>query len=403
MPNYMERAVVTGIGIVTANSGNRKDFLTALIEGKSGIGISDMFKKIGVRTDIAGVINESYPEIKNVGDKEKILWMSKKVIDEAFEDCGLSKSNIEDMGPRAGMSFSTSLLGNEYMMKYIAESECKTEDAGIWLLNMQSSIRDIALYVGVKGSVFTTSSACASGTAGAGIALDQIRNGYTDMMLILGCDPLTEFSAAGFHSLKTMSKDGCKPFDKNRDGMIIGESAVAIIVESLSHAKKRNAHIYGEICGYGIGNDAYHITSPDPTGAGAYYTMKSAIENAGIQKEDIDYINVHGTATNINDKMEINAITKLFEADKRYSVMISSTKSMTGHCLGAAGSVELAVVLLSVANDFVPPTVNLFDIADEFKDFNIIQNRSINAKVKYAISNSFAFGGNSACVVVGKY
>lgn len=398
------RAVVTGIGVIASNGLSREEFFKAITEGKSGIGNSEMLQSMGTRSCMAGEVKMKFPEPLRVSDAERTVSLAYKVLDEAFEDSGLTREDISELGKKAGISFSTSLGGNYWLMKHVRNKFAQNESSPEWLIDLPSCTTLVSKYAGVKGPVYTTISACASGTGGASIALDLIRSGKAEVVIILGADPLTDFSAAGFHSLKCMSATGCRPYESDRDGMTMGEGATAIIVESLNRALERNAHIYGEILGYGIGNDAYHMTSPNPDGVGAYKSMRMALKDAGISENDIDYINTHGTATELNDDMEIRAISKLFEEVKdSYKVAISSTKSMTGHCLGAAGSVELAVILLAVDRGEIPPTSTLINPDEAFENYNLIKGKSIKKEVKKALSNSFGFGGHNASIVVGRY
>jgi 3-oxoacyl-[acyl-carrier-protein] synthase II len=244
-------------------------------------------------------------------------------------------------------------------------------------------------------------SACAAGTAGAGIAFDLIKEGKADVMIAGGADPLTKFACTGFHSLKSLSPTCCTPFDKEHDGIIIGEGSAFFVIENLEHAKKRNAKIYGEILGYSINNEAYHITSPQPSGDGALISMKEALRKSNLSLDKLDYINAHGTATKANDNMELKAITNLL-GDKVKDVAISSTKSMTGHCLGAAGSIELAIAMISLSKGFIPPTSTLRNPQEGFEDYNLVKEKGMKKELNYILSNSFAFAGNTSSIVIGK-
>lgn len=404
MANYIRRAVVTGMGVIAANGRNREEFFNATADGKSGLASTELLSAIGTRTSVAGEADINVPEPQKPDDKERALVMAYKVLDEMFEDSGLTREDINNLGMKAGISISTTLWGNIRIIKYASNRHANTENSPDWLIDLPSFVSQAARYAGVKGPCCTTMSACAAGTAGAGVALDYIRSGKTDVMIVLGSDPLTIFSAAGFHSLKSMSINGCKPFDRERDGMSLGEGAAAFVVESLDSALKRGAKIYGEILGYGVGNDAYHMTSPDPEGIGAYKTMMMALEDAATSKDEIDYINAHGTGTELNDVMEINAISRMYENEsERSKFFVSSTKSMTGHCLGAAGSLELAAILLAVKRGVIQPTSSLQNLSEAFEEFNIVKGKGIKKDIKKAMSNSFAFAGNSASIIVGKY
>jgi 3-oxoacyl-[acyl-carrier-protein] synthase II len=403
MAKSRNRAVVTGIGIVAANALSQEEFLVALTNGISGLRSTEMLEKIGVRTRVAGEVNLRFPELEDPEEDDRAILMAYKVIDEAYTDSGITREEVKRLGPKAGISIATAMGGNLRFMKYTLNKTRHVENSPEWLIGAPVVTSRVPRYAGIKGPIYTSSSACAAGTGGAGIALDLIRNGKTELMVVVGVDPLTEFSAAGFHSLKTLSVNGCKPFDKDRDGMTLGEGAAAIIVESLERASQRGAHIYGEILGYGLGNDAHHMTSPDPEGTGACHTLRMALGDAHTDAREIGYINMHGTGTELNDIMEINALVRLYpDPEARRKVYISSTKSMTGHCLGAAGSIELVVTLLALDRNLLAPTVGFENPMEDCKDFVVVQVQGIRQKVKKAMSNSFAFAGHSASIIVGK-
>lgn len=395
------RVVVTGIGVIASNGQNRVEFFQSIFNGESGLKESTLFKKMGIgSTSIAGEVDPSF--INDFSDEEKAVVLAYQAINEAIDDSGLEKSEFKSKGMRCGLSISTSMSGQSNVEKHIKSKIQNPNLNPKYLKDFPDYSRKITRFMGISGPTYITVSACAAGTAGAGIAIDQIRNGNVDLMLVVGMDMISEISAAGFHSLGAMSAKGCTPFDRERDGTSLGEGAAAFIVESLDHAISRNAHIYGELLGYGLSNDAYHITSPDPEGEGAVRAMTMALEDAKLEAQDLDYINVHGTATELNDVMEVRAISKLLD-NKDKKVLISSTKAVTGHCLGAAGSIELAVILKAVNQNIAPLTANLNEVPEQFSELNLVRDLSINQEIKYAISNSFAFSGNAASIIVGKY
>ncbi|SCX88331.1 3-oxoacyl-[acyl-carrier-protein] synthase II [Paenibacillus polysaccharolyticus] len=400
----MSNAVVTGIGIIASNGANKEHFFETIINGQTGLKKSGIFDELHIKsTSIAGEVDEAYLTYQDqIGIEEKSILMAYQAIDEALHDSKINKSEIENLGMKCGLSVSTSISGNLNTMKHIKSKHNNTNTNPEWLVNVPNYTRKVARFCKVSGATYTTVSACAAGTAGVGIAIDQIRNGNLDVVLVVGMDMLADISVAGFHSLESMSVNGCSPFDKNRDGTSLGEGAAAFIVESKEHAMMRNAHIYGELLGYGLSNDAYHITSPDPEGSGAIRAMNMALKEAQLTPQDIDYINVHGTATELNDVMEAKAITDLMEVASP-DVLISSTKAVTGHCLGAAGSVEMAVILMALDRNIVPLTAKLVNVANEFGELKLVHGKSIEKEIKYAMSNSFAFSGNAASVIVGKF
>ncbi len=397
------QAVVTGIGIIAPGGLSKEAFFHSLASEASGLKRNEMLVKLGVKSEVAGGVDQPYRRLELPVEEERLIGLAIAAIDEAMENSRITRQDLAKLGARAGLSFSTSVAGHERIAAFVRNLLDNKDNSPDWLIDVPSCTAQLTSHTGIHGPVYTTMSACAAGTAGAGIALDAIRNGTTDVMVVVGSDALIDTSIAGFHSLQSMSVDGCMPFDKNRDGMTLGEGAAAFIVETLDRAAARGAYIYGELLGYGLGNDAYHITSPDPEGEGAYRTMMMALRDAGLEPADIDYINAHGTATELNDIMEIRSISKLFgSSDEQPRVMISSTKSVTGHCLGAAGSVELAVALFAVDRNIAPSTVRLREPSEEFKAFRILETCSTDREINFAMSNSFAFSGNSASIIVGK-
>jgi 3-oxoacyl-[acyl-carrier-protein] synthase II len=267
---------------------------------------------------------------------------------------------------------------------------------------------NVAIYTGAKGPNINPVTACASATTAIGESFETIKRGAADIMIAGGTEAsITPSAVAGFGNMKALSgrnddpEKASRPFDKDRDGFVIGEGAGIVILETLESAKKRGANIIAEVVGYGASGDAYHITSPAPEGEGAVRAMKAAIERAGMKPEEINYINAHGTSTPLNDKYESTAIKKLF-GDHAYNLKVSSSKSMTGHLLGAAGGVEAIISAMAVKEDIVPPTIN-FEEAGEGCDLDYQPNQAGEAKLNAALSNSFGFGGQNACIIVKKY
>lgn len=399
----MKRVVITGIGVITANANNKDEFEDALYNSRSGIGEVDLFDMSKMRTQLGGQVKKKFGELVNPDDNdERSVLLAKEAMKEALEDGGVSLEYITSFEDRAGISISTSLAGNARMMNYIAENSQGLEYNPKWLARIPSFLYSMVDFVKTKGPCYTTMSACAAGTAGIGIAYDMIKNGNVDLMIAGGTDPLTKFACTGFHALKSLSPTGCKPFDKDHDGIVIGEGSAFFIIETLENALARNAKIYSEILGYSINNEAYHITSPNPTGSGAYRSMKEALDKANLTIDDIDYVNAHGTATKGNDEMELKAIELLF-GDKAKEVAISSTKSMTGHCLGAAGSIELVASIIALEKGFIPATATLNEPQKNYEEFNLVKGKSIKKELNYVLSNSFAFAGNTSSIVIGRY
>lgn len=340
-----------------------------------------------------GAVNLDCPPITKETDYDKSEWMARAAINEACNQAGFHNLDFRELGGKMALSISTSVMASDYILKYLTEGENKEA----WIINSKAYVTRIAKEYKIQGGCYTTSSACASGTAGLGVAYDLISYDKSDVVLCGGTDHITTISIYGFFALDTLSKDICKPFDKERDGINIGEGSAFFILEEFEHAKKRNAKIIAEVLGYGLSNDAYHETSPDPAGEGASKSMKMAMLEAGITDGHNLYINAHGTGTKANDSMEIKAIKTIFSKEH---VMISSTKSLTGHCLGAAGSIELALSLICLEEGYVPKTANSNMDIEEGKD--VIYSEEENRVINTVMSNSFAFGGNDATVIIGK-
>jgi 3-oxoacyl-[acyl-carrier-protein] synthase II len=259
----------------------------------------------------------------------------------------------------------------------------------------------IALESGLKGPRTTTATVCSSSSASIGVAYEMIQMGLADVMVTGGSDSLCEVSYSGFSSLKLIDPENCKPFDKRRQGLVLGEGAGILILEDLEHAKKRGAPIHGEFLGYGLCADAYHLTAPEPNGGGVERVIRLALDHAGISPDEVGTINAHGTATPFNDIAETRGIKRAF-GERAGGIPISGIKSMIGHCLGAAGGLEAVATVLTVERGIIPPTIH-YEVPDPLCDLFYTPNRSIRKDVRVAISNSFAFGGNNACLVFGKF
>ena len=369
-----KRIVITGIGVRCSNAKNTEDLMKALEELREGQCEISLYETDNLRSKIGCQINEKL-KYEDACD-ERTTAIAFEAIDDLYKDEEIKKL-IEDNKYDVLFSFATSMSGNQ-------------------------NINKIGQKLGVEGPVYTTMSACAAGTAAAGVAIDELRKGTTSVAVVGGTDALTLFSSVGFSALKAIAEGKCKPFDINRSGINLGEASAFLILEELEHAKARNAKIYAEVMGYAAKNEAYHITSPRPDGEGAYIVMKEALEDAQVtlNNENI-YINTHGTGTNANDTMEMKAITKLF-ADNP-NVYVSSTKAITGHCLGAAGSIELAISALTLKNQLIPGTYRTQEALETPENIKLPLGESISHPIDYVLSNSFAFAGNTACIVLKKY
>lgn len=384
-----KKIVVTGISILCASGNNRDEFIKKAREGICSIRKTDLFPTEKLRTDYFGQINKPFIyEVKDFEQKSRLECMFDDLQNQLLLDSGLTVDEIKCRREKVGFSFATSIGVNDYITAHV--------NGTIENSLAKSNIHKLPSSFGIKGPVFVNTSACAAGTTALGTAYSLIKSGAVDMVIAGGIDPLTEFSGYGFHSLQNLSSQPCRPFDQNRDGITLGEGGSLFVIEELSSALKRGAHIYAEVLGYGLGNDAYHATSPDPTGNGAYRVMRQALDQAGISADEIGYINAHGTGTLINDSMEIKAIERL-----GCECSVTSTKSQIGHCLAAAGAIEFAAVILSIENGEVYPNVNLNDAIKTSSKINLVKGKTKIEKLNYALSNSFAFAGNAASIVIG--
>lgn len=389
----MKRQVVlTGYGIICALGNNKKEVKHAFFNLEQKFGPLSSIGDYGELGNVmVGMVNTERKTLKHAADFDMSECFCRLALNEALADAGMTVSDIGHMGERVSISLSTSVMGADHIVKYVEEDRKN----GAWLVNSKAYAWKFAKEYQVNGACYTTSSACASGTAGMGIAFDLIRNDKADVVIVGGTDHITDISLYGFKALDTLSEEICKPFDSNRDGINIGEGSAFFIFENIEHAKSRAAFIYGEVLGYGLSNDAYHITSPDPLGKGAYRSMSMALQEAGRKLDGSFYINAHGTGTKANDEMEVKAIDEL---DCEEQIHMSSTKSLTGHCLGAAGSIECALSLMVLEEGRCPKTANSeFDIVNRLK---VTDREAKSSGIHLFLSNSFAFGGNGASIVI---
>lgn len=384
----MERVVITGMGVVCSNADNKTEFADACFSGRVGIKKCTAF-------DTNGLLTPYFGQADNIDDNNRFYSLMKRSAEEMLSDAAVDKEYISSLGSRCRMFFGTLLYSSD---AYYSHSMSKLGDKNDPFLAHMNDFSGYAKEItGVKGTVTISSSACAAGTTAAGMALDYIRNGLCDCAVVGGVDALSVIAAYGFNALKSLSGGICSPYDVDRDGINIGECGAFFFFESLSSAKKRNAEIYCEAAGYATGNDAYHITSPEPNGEGAYHTMKAAIEDAQLTADNVDYINGHGTGTPINDSMEIKASERLMGNKK---VFLSSTKSLIGHCMGASGAIELTSVILSMQRGKYIP---MPDLSDPIKSSVKMYSEPRGLDIDCALSNSFAFAGNSASIVIKRF
>ncbi|WP_248926407.1 beta-ketoacyl-ACP synthase II [Paenibacillus hamazuiensis] len=408
-----QRVVITGLGVMTAIGRDLETFWGNLMAGKSGVSLIEAFDVSEYPTRIAASIKDFNPE--DFVDKKEARRMDRFVQFAvaaslmAVKDAGLNIQ--EDTDPeRVGVYVGSGIGGLatwEEQHKILLEKGPKRVSPffiPMMIANMASG--QISMITGAKGPNSTAVTACATGTHTIGDSFKLIQRGDADVMICGGAEAtISPTGVAGFCALRAMStrndepEKASRPFDIDRDGFVMGEGSGILILESLEHAQKRGARIYGEVIGYGMSGDAYHMTDPDPNGAAR--CMAKAIRDAGIEPSDVDYINAHGTSTPVGDKSETTAI-KLALGDHAYKVAVSSTKSMTGHLLGAAGGVEAVICSLALKHGMIPPTINL-DNQDPECDLDYVPNVPRQADLGIVMSNSFGFGGHNATIVLKQY
>jgi 3-oxoacyl-[acyl-carrier-protein] synthase II len=408
------RVVITGLGLVTPVGVGNDENWNNLINGKSGIGLLTKFDTSEFPVKIAGEVKNFNPEEfvdkKDIKRYDEFIIFALAAAEIAFKDSGmdLEKIDKERFGVIIGSGIGGFKSTEDTKAAYIAGGLKKISPFFIpaSIINMGSGA--VSIRYGLKGPNLSIVTACATGTHAIGDAFKIIARGDADLMVAGGAEAsITELAIGGFANMKALSRrndepeKASRPFEKDRSGFVSGEGSGILIVEELEHALARGAKIYAEVVGYGLTGDAYHMTAPDESGDGAMRTMRMAIKDAGIQPEDVDYINAHGTSTPYNDVIETRAIKGVF-GDHAYKLKISSTKSMTGHLLGAAGSVEAAYLALSIKNGEVPPTINL-DTPDPECDLDYVPNKAQKLDIKYGLSNSFGFGGTNATILLKKY
>lgn len=408
------RVVITGLGIISPVGNSINEFWNNLINGVSGIGYITRFNTDEFQVKIAAEVKnfnaEDYIDKKEARRMDRNTQYALAAAIQASSDSGLDWGKINR--DRAGVILGCGVGGLEtfedQMTVYKDKGSKRVSPFFIPMMIANMAAGQVAMKFGARGINETVVTACASGTNAIGEAYKAIQRGDADVMFTGGTEAaITPLALAGFSSMKALStnndnpQEASRPFDKNRDGFVMGEGAGILILEELEHALSRGAKIYAEIVGYGASCDAYHMTSPDPEGEGAALAIAAALKDADITPDDVDYINAHGTSTEYNDKFETLAIKKVFK-EAAYKTLISSTKSMTGHLLGAAGGIEGAILALSIKNAIVPPTIN-YNEKDEDCDLNYVPNKAISCDITYGISNSFGFGGHNAVVVMKKY
>jgi 3-oxoacyl-[acyl-carrier-protein] synthase II len=413
----LKRVVVTGIGAVTPLGNNLTDYWNNLVNGVSGADMITLFDASKFKTrfacEIKGFEPTDFLEKKEARKLDRFTQIALVASDQAVADAGISKESVNP--DRVGVVFASGIGGlitfqHEVMEFAKGDGTPRFNPFFIPKMILDIAAGHISMRHGFRGPNFAVVSACASSTNAVMEAWNLIRLGKSDIILAGGSEAvISEAGVGGFNAMKAMSernddpKTASRPYDKDRDGFVMGEAAGVLVLEDLDHALARGAKIYCEIAGCGATADAYHVTAPHPEGLGAKNVMISALDDAGMQPADIDYINTHGTSTPLGDGAETKAIIDVF-GEHAYKVNISSTKSMTGHCLGAAGVIEGIACIMSVMNDVVPPTINHFtDDPDLDPKLNFTFNFAQKRTVRAALSNTFGFGGHNAAMIVKKY
>jgi 3-oxoacyl-[acyl-carrier-protein] synthase II len=413
----LKRVVVTGIGALTPIGNNTPDYWNGLLNGVSGADTITLFDASKFKTrfacELKGFDPLHFMEKKEARKLDRYTQIAVAASDEAVRDAGIDK---EKMNPdRIGVVFASGIGGlvtfQEEVINFAkGDGTPRFNPFFIPKMILDIAAGHISMRHGFRGPNFAVTSACASSTNAIMEAFNLLRLGMADIIISGGSEAvISESGIGGFNAMKALSErnddpgTASRPYDKDRDGFVMGEAAGILVLEELEHAKARGAKIYCEIIGCGATADAYHMTAPHPEGLGAKNVMIAALKDAGMKPEDIDYINTHGTSTPLGDTAEIKAITDVF-GEHAYSVPISSTKSMTGHCLGAAGVIEAIACVMSVVHDQIPPTINhLTDDPDLDPRLNFTFWKPQQKTVRAALSNTFGFGGHNACVIVKKF
>lgn len=413
------RVVITGLGAITPIGNDVEELWKGIEENKCGIDNITLIDTTNFKTKLDAEVKnfdeEKYFDAKQIRKLNRVSKFAMVAAKEAMKDSKITKKNTDF--DKIGIFVSSGIGGLDTI-----QEQCKANfEKGnkrvspmfipLAIANMPAG--NVAIDLGLKGESISIVSACSSSTHSIGEAYRTIKNGYEDVIFAGGTEAsICEMGVAGFENMKALSSSQDKtrasiPFDKERAGFVFGEGAGVIVLEDLEHALKRNAKIYAEVVGYGATSDAYHITSPDPTGEGAARAMERALEDAKIQMKDIDYINAHGTSTSLNDSTETKAIKKVLEDEGcldtvKENLLVSSTKSNMGHLLGAAGAVEAIVCVKAIENSLVPATIN-YKVKDEECDLNVVPNKNIKKDLSYVMSNSLGFGGHNASIIIKKY
>jgi 3-oxoacyl-[acyl-carrier-protein] synthase II len=405
-----DRVVVTGIGLVTPVGSDRKTTWNSLLEGKSGIDYISLFDAESFTTRIAAEVNDLDAEgllgRKEAKRLDRFAQFACVAALEALDDAGIdmASEDADRVGVLIGSGVGGIITISEQHKVLLSKGPKRVSPFLVPMMLGDMASGQVSMMIGAKGPNFSTVSACATGADSIGEALEMIRRGRADVVIAGGTEAaICEIGIAGFNSCMALStrnddpQGASRPFESGRDGFVLGEGAGLLVLESLEHAEKRGANVLAELAGYGASSDAHHVTQPHPEGEGAARAMKWALEDGNIALDSVDYINAHGTSTPMNDKFETIAMKRMY-GDHAYKLAVSSTKSMTGHLLGAAGGIEAAFSVLAVHENVIPPTINLNE-PDPECDLDYTPNVAVKRTVDVAMSNVFGFGGHNASLV----
>ena len=405
-----ERVVVTGIGLVTPVGEDKKTTWDSLLKGKSGIDYISLFDAEGFESRIAAEV-DGFDGAALLGRKEarrldRFSQFACVAALEALEDAGIDMANedADKVGVLIGSGVGGIMTITDQHKVLLNRGPKRVSPFLVPMMLGDLASGQVSMLIGAKGPNFSTVSACATGTDSIGEALEMIRRGRADVVIAGGTEAaVCEIGVAGFNACMALStrndapQAASRPFDSGRDGFVLGEGCGVVVLESVKHAEARGAEVLAELAGYGASSDAHHVTQPHPEGEGAARAMKWAIDDAGLEPEDVDYVNAHGTSTPLNDKFETIALKRTY-GDHAYNLKISSTKSMTGHLLGAAGGIEAAFSVLTVNEGVIPPTINIDD-PDPECDLDYVPNKAEKQEVNVAMSNSLGFGGHNSSII----
>ncbi|MBO4701478.1 MAG: beta-ketoacyl-ACP synthase II [Lachnospiraceae bacterium] len=412
MNKEYKRVVITGMGAITPVGGNVKETWESLKNGKNGIAPVTFFNTDNLKASLAAEVKDFDPskflDVNEVLRTDRYTQLAMGAAEEALNDSNI-KGNVDP--DRISVILGTGIGGISTFetehTKFLEKGPRRVSPLFVPMMISNMAAGMIAIKYDCRGSVMPAVTACASGSNAIGEAMRLIRHGYSDAVITGGTEAAICASAiAGFSNMQALSTSSdpnaaSLPFDKRRGGFVMGEGSVVLVLEEYEHAKQRGANIYGEICGYGSTCDAYHITAPHPEARGGAKAMQDALSEADYKEEDKIYINAHGTGTPMNDVLETQAIKLALGEEKAKASFVSSTKSMTGHMLGAAGAIEALACIMALKENILPPTINLSE-PDEKCDLNYIPNKSLNSDITLALSNSLGFGGHNACLAFRK-